>query len=153
MEGSNPSDVRATILAQHQHLRALLGVIRRHAEQVLAGDQAAPWELRRRVLDLEQAFGAHLDTEEAIMVPLIESIDAWGPVRAETIRNEHREQRAILERASDEATSAAIPPRELAHAMIALVSDILADMVREEQDVLRSSLLRDDIIAVDQSSG
>ena len=148
-----PSEVRARILAQHRDLRRLLTQVRSLADQVLAGDRGLLAELRRQAVELELVFLAHLETEEAILLPVLEGIDVWGPVRVRHIRKEHEQQRSVLERAGDSATSASISPQVLASSMRALVDDLLEDMKGEERDMLNADLLRDDVVVEDQSDG
>ena len=149
----HPTEVRALILAQHRDLRKLLAQIRALADGVLAGDRGLHLELRRQSVELELVFLAHLETEEAILLPVLEEIDAWGPVRVRHIREEHAHQRSVLEGAGDSATSAAVSAQELATVMRALVEEILEDMKGEERDMLNPDLLRDDVVISDQSDG
>jgi hypothetical protein len=41
-------------------------------------------------------FSLHLDSEEDLLLPLVERADAWGPQRAEAMRVEHQAQRMLL---------------------------------------------------------
>lgn len=148
-----PSEVRAKILGQHKELRKLLAVIRALSEQVLAGERGALSELRRQSVELETVFLAHLETEEAILLPILKTIDAWGAVRVQHIEEEHARQRAVLDSAGNNATSAAVPPQQLAQLMRSVVDDILEDMKSEERDMLDPRLLRDDPVVDDQSDG
>ena len=109
--------------------------------------------LRRTVVDLEGAFEDHLVFEETKLLPVLPTLDAWGPLRAEQMKREHAAQRAIFDQAGEHATSAAIAPPALAEMMHALVADMLDDMKREEQDLLHSDLLRDNLVTIDQTDG
>src|SRR5207245_2508532 len=40
---------------------------------------------------------AHLAAEEELLGPVLERIDAWGPVRLDLLRTEHAHQRAVLD--------------------------------------------------------
>lgn len=148
-----PTEVRALILAQHQQLRRLLARIRLLADEVLGGDHKAVGNLRRQAVELELVFLAHLETEEALLLPTLETLDAWGHVRTGHIREEHARQREVLQSAGDDATSAAVSPQALAATMRSLVDDILEDMKGEERDMLYPDLLRDDPVVFDQSDG
>jgi hypothetical protein len=92
----------------------------------------------------------HLATEEALLGPVLERIDAWGPVRLDLLRAEHAHQRAVLSvLRSDRA--AAVPPLTLARRLLGLLDDIIADMDAEDRDLLDPRVLRDDLIQLDAS--
>ena len=92
----------------------------------------------------------HLSTEEALLGPVLERIDAWGPVRLELMHAEHAHQRAVLAvLRSDRA--AALAPQLLARRAIGLLDDIVADMDAEDRDLLDPKVLCDDVVHLDAS--
>jgi iron-sulfur cluster repair protein YtfE (RIC family) len=141
---------RQTLHAQHQHLRAVIAEVRQCALDVLGTESRDCSDLRARVGELRDDLEGHLATEEALLEPVLERIDAWGPVRLDLLRAEHAHQRAVLSLLrSDRA--AALPPAQLARRVLGLLDDISADMDAEDRDLLDPRVLRDDVIQLDAS--
>ena len=153
MDPRHISKVRAQVQAQHEVLRRQLVRLDGLARQVLDGDGAAVMELRRQTVELELGLLTHLAYEEKYLLPLLERLDAWGDVRVLEMRTDHARQREVLALAGDEATSATVGPRQLGEMVRTLVADLLADMRREEEDLLHPDFLRDDLVAIDQTDG
>ena len=139
---------RTTLQRQHLQLRSLIATVREAAVAVLEGADAA--ELRLRIADLTTELQAHMATEEALLGPVLERIDAWGPVRLDLMRAEHAHQRGVMallrSRGSD-----ALAPEPLARRTIQLLEEILSDMDAEDRDILDAKVLRDDLIQLDAS--
>jgi hypothetical protein len=89
--------------------------------------------------------------EEELLLPAIAEVDAWGPVRAEQMAEDHQAQRATIARLNDMGRRA--ESASLAGEAMALGKALLADMRREETDLLHPDLLRDDVIAIGQFLG
>ncbi len=146
----NHEERRQTLHAQHQQLRAVIAEVRQAALEVLGAESEDSSELRDRVGRLREDLERHLSLEEALLEPVLERIDAWGPIRLELLRTEHAHQRAVLSLLrSDRA--AAIPPLQLARRVLGLLDDISADMDAEDRDLLDARVLRDDPIQLDAS--
>ncbi len=146
----NHEERRTTLQLEHQQLRTLIAQVRGAAVDVLGGEAADSQELRNQVGALRTRLEEHLATEEALLGPVLERIDAWGPVRLDLMRAEHAHQRAVLAvLRSDRA--AAIPPELLARRTLGLLDDILTDMDAEDRDLLDPKVLRDDVIQLDAS--
>ncbi len=146
----NHEDRRRILVNQHRDLRALIGNVRAAALEVLenATDDSIP--LRNLIGELRDAMEKHLATEESLLGPVLERIDAWGPVRLDLMRAEHAHQRAVLAvLRSDRA--AALSPQLLSRRLLGLLDDILTDMDAEDRDLLDARVLRDDIIQLDAS--
>src|SRR6266566_7166189 len=120
---------RTVLRAQHDHLRELIWALRDAAASVLAsGDES----LRERGPALAVAisvFGrelrVHLAVEEELLGPILEQVDAWGPVRLELMRAEHAHQRAVLDVLR---TDGRLGARQMARRASGLTEDVLADM-------------------------
>jgi hypothetical protein len=141
---------RQTLHAQHQQLRAVIAEVREAALEILGTEATDCGDLRMRVSVLYDDLHRHLATEEALLEPVLERIDAWGPVRLDLLRAEHAHQRAVLSLLrSDRA--AALPPLVLSRRVLGLLDDIMADMDAEDRDLLDPRVLRDDIIQLDAS--
>ena len=141
---------RQTLHSQHQHLRVVIAGVREAALDIVGREGGDSTGLRMRISALRDDLERHLATEEALLGPVLERIDAWGPVRLDLLRAEHAHQRAVLSLLrSDRA--AALPPLPLARRVLALLDDISADMDAEDRDLLDPRVLRDDLIQLDAS--
>jgi hypothetical protein len=131
MRAGSLSDVRRTILRQHEELRARLRGLAQVA--TLASIRSRSSSLSVLLLRFAARFDAHLALEERELAPRIRTLDAWGSVREAALLAEHREQRIELERvcalAEDPASAGTA---EVALAVNALVRDLLEDMDHEE---------------------
>jgi hypothetical protein len=141
---------RQTLHAQHQQLRGVIAEVREAALEVLGTGPDECAALRMRISVLRDDMERHLTTEEALLGPVLERIDAWGPVRLDLLRADHAHQRAVLSvLRSDRA--AALSPLVLSRRVLGLLDDIIADMEAEDRDLLDPRVLRDDIIQLDAS--
>jgi hemerythrin-like domain-containing protein len=141
-----PSEVRERILKEHESLRALARNVENLADRAVTRDGAQ--ELLKRIDEFWFALNRHIDGEEMALAPILQSIDAWGPVRLERMKSMHVEQRAALGAIHRAITETRIMSEvyEQARRLIAVV---LFDMADEEGDLLHPDLLRDDIIAIE----
>ena len=146
----NHEERRTILMTQHRDLRVLVANVRAAALEILEHGSDESSVLRNLIGDLRTDMERHLATEEALLGPILERIDAWGPVRLDLMRAEHAHQRAVLAvLRSDRA--AALSPQVLARRILGLLDDILADMDAEDRDLLDARVLRDDIIQLDAS--
>lgn len=136
-----PAQVREQVLSQHRGLRRLLGQAMAVTEDKVA--QIAQ-ELRRNFL-------YHLTFEETFMFPALRDADIWGPQRLDAVTAEHRQQRAELDGLIDLLRDGR-PAAEIAQAVKALAEKLEKDMEAEEAELLNPNLLRDDVVAIDQST-
>jgi len=146
-----PSEVRSLVLAEHVELRKRLAEIDAITSHILAGLESGERNLREKVGQLCVLLERHLALEETTLLPAIHDIDAWGPVRADHLRQEHQAQRAALVRLDRICAQAAIV--ELARTAQTFGRTLLEDMKLEEQELLNSTLLRDDLVTIDQFLG
>ena len=123
---------RALLLLQHKQLRERIVEVGEAAANVLACSEG---ELAGRASELTQAVMAfaedmnlHLAAEEELLGPVLERLDAWGPVRLELLRSEHAHQRTLLHTLH---TDRSLEPREMARRVRSLVADVLVDMNAE----------------------
>jgi iron-sulfur cluster repair protein YtfE (RIC family) len=146
-----PSEVRMRISAEHKQLRRELVTLQTMA-RAAALDEERTRELCAMLRGFIADFERHLQAEERHLMPLVEEIPAWGPMRAAHMRGEHFMQRTLLQEMHDKAARV---DDALAFAIEvdALVLQILADMREEESAVLSADTLRDDVVAIDQTCG
>ncbi len=126
---------RRGILAQHVHLRELLGRAQALAQARLEGDLAVPDAVASAVGDVRSAMEVHLTYEEAVLLPLFRADVPQGIERAERLLDEHLRQRATLAALHREAYRHPELPT-LAVKLAALVSWLLADMAEEESSMI-----------------
>jgi hypothetical protein len=152
---SQPLDAdhaRRAVLAQHGALRSLLHRAAATAEASLDGRPLAPDAVASSIGDIRTTFDVHLTFEEKVLIPLLEMDLPLGPERAQRVREEHAQQRTMLEALHREALASPSLPTlsiKLAH----LVDWLLHDMTEEEQSLLTPDVIRDDQIAIDQTCG
>jgi hypothetical protein len=147
-----PEEVRARTLAQHTALRLALADLRAAAmrlKDVGEGEQ----HLRVETLRFATQFEEHLRFEERHLVPLLPTLDAWGPARLGHLHAEHARQREQLGTFVTVCRGAECLDRGFPELVAMMVVDLLEDMAIEEEVLLHPDLLRDDIIAIDQTDG
>lgn len=148
-----PSEVRRQVLEDHARLRMALSELRSTAQWARTGAPERAQSLRDEAGLLTDLFFRHLEMEEAILVPTLREVDAWGEARAERVLEEHREQRQMLLDLLQDLDRA--PERLGRHAryVLWLADAIEADMLHVEASVLSEELLHDDIVNVDAMGG
>jgi hypothetical protein len=150
---SSPASVRARILEEHVRIKAQLLRIDRLLRAAKAGASGALEGLLVETSALVDTFRAHLDLEDRELAPLLESIDAWGPIRREELAREHARQRAELDVLAARLQVGPSVDPELVQAVAVFTAELLADMEEEEQSSLDKDTLRDDVIAIAQFGG
>jgi acetoin utilization protein AcuB len=143
-EAMTPSQVREVILSEHVHIRGLLDRAEHAARQVRESPTDEGSErLAAAGGQLYASLGAHMELENRVLVPALESIDAWGRVRAEGLRREHAEQKGALEAAQAELGRSEQPAREKADGVLRMVAMLRKDLELEEETLLSARLLQD----------
>ena len=123
-----PSEVRLIILGEHDEIRKQMIEIEKLAQE---NDSTS---LKEAVIRFQKTFLAHLQHEEKILWPVLQTMDSWGTVRIQNIAKEHKEQRQMVKN----LTSLEAVREFLAH--------LTCDMAAEENDFLNPDFLRDDLI-------
>jgi len=148
-----PSQVRRTILEDHEHLRGELVALESLAN-VLAAGHREPLAAALSALEaMKQRFFDHLDLEEAIMVPALRDADSWGPERADLVLREHGEQRAELEELVVQLAQPGIAAEAVGRRILSWIEALRVDMDNEETAVLSPDLLRDDVVSINLEAG
>lgn len=148
-----PSQVRRTILDDHEHLRGALSALESLAK-ALARGHAEPLAAALEALEaMKGRFFDHLDLEEAIMVPALRDADAWGPERADLVLREHAEQRVELEDLVVELRREDLATEAVGKRILAWIEALRVDMEHEESAVLDPDLLRDDVVSIQLEAG
>ena len=107
--------------------------------------EAARSALRQRALELCDQMAAHIAFENQVLVPVVEVVDAWGPVRAQRILEEHEDQLELLEVYVDMLMGDAESNQAVSAVVWQLVQCIGQDMREEEAQVLGPEFLSDRI--------
>ena len=133
------SEIRRRILEEHAELRVIAGAVQELAERVCRGEAQSVGALRLRGLELHERLARHLDHEDEVLIPAVRDAPGCGARRAERLRREHREQRAllayILERLNDLTRPSLVLGRELGN-----FAELLHDDIRYEEETLLPSL-------------
>jgi iron-sulfur cluster repair protein YtfE (RIC family) len=140
-----------TIFEQHEALRTLLESARRVAGRVAGGDDSGVSLLPHLLLAVRISFGRHLETEERLLLPILQDDWPLGPERARRLVEEHTRQRAEI--AALWAASINGDVATVARRLMILADDLLEDMQAEERTLRTPDYLRDDVVSIDQNSG
>lgn len=146
-----PSEIRSELMDDHDALR---GLTARAAELVAALRAGAPSRdaLREALGALADATHAHNAHEEALLRGIIPTVDAWGPVRADVMYEQHRLEHKELHDAILRCREA-LEAEALCAEVDAMLAGLAAHMAREEEAFLGADVLRDDAVVVDTSDG
>ena len=144
VEPGSSSAVRDAILSQHDRLRVLLVNIGSQAAGATAADELEL--LRSETRRLYEVLDEHMAFEERTLPTALRDVIGWGAALQAQMEEEHARQRAML------AAAAALEPvgRELADGVRAFVDTLLADMEKEEQELLQADV---DAMTVDGEGG
>lgn len=137
---------RACLCRQHESLRKRVDATRSAAFAALAGGEDTT-QLACAIAALEAELTLHLQSEEALLGPILGAIDAWGPVRLERLRTEHRQQRAFFLVLTDPSSGI----ETIARRTMAFCGELLDDMDFEERELFGENVLRDDCVTLDAS--
>jgi len=145
------SDIRKTILGEHEALRARMKELQQALEGLERAAVGVPSTLSSALQGFLEEFLRHIAHEEAILRPVLAHIDAWAQERVKSMDAEHAEQRLRLMELSKVDPSA--DPRGFVARVRETLEWIRDDMAGEEKGVLSPDLLRDDIIILDTFGG
>lgn len=136
------SEIRAELLLQHAELRRLVRDVLDATERWKSGQSRD--DLHRALGRLSSLVRTHNAREEELLRTIMPGIDAWGPVRAALMLDEHVREHEDLLRALLE-TSVAPDASDAAPALADLAARMLQHMEREEKTFLGEDLLRDEL--------
>ncbi|MEM9194442.1 MAG: CBS domain-containing protein [Myxococcota bacterium] len=143
-----PSAIRKRALNEHRTMRRQIDLIEELSGRILGGNEDLEGELRLAATDLYRTLNQHILMVEALVVPVLESADAFGPQRRKALEEEHARQknelRKILAVVAEEGTG---PVRTLAEALGPLIEALRSEIAHEEQ-AMKEDLFRDDVLNV-----
>jgi hypothetical protein len=130
-------DRKRVLLAQHERIGALAAMVRAAAGAALSAEDPVPppftEHLEQAIEALVAGMEAHLDTEEALIRPVLWRMGSWGRYRFDMLRAEHVQQRATLHALCSERSR--IEPYRRARKAASLAEEIVRDMRVEERDL------------------
>ena len=144
------SKVRRIILVEHEGLRIGLRALEGPLDQVAMGEVSALKTAQEQVQALLQTFIRHVEHEERILRPILETVDAWGAARVKSMDEEHAEQRKVVSRLAE--LDPISDPAAWARQVRTFGAELLRDMADEEKTCLSPDVLRDDIVSVQGDS-
>jgi CBS domain-containing protein len=142
----SPGQVRDVIRAEHVHIRGLLARAEAAAKDLLTSSSSDDDGLRPLRLAAQLLYASlttHIELETRLLVPVLESADAWGRVRADGLRREHAEQTHALELGLKTLGDATLSPRALAEGVTRMVHMLRTDLELEEETLLNARVLQD----------
>jgi len=130
-------DRKIVLLAQHERVAELAGMVRAAAGAVLSAEEPVPVpqieRLEKSIEALAVQLEAHLDTEEALIRPVLCAMGSWGRFRFERLRAEHVQQRATLRALRSERSG--IETYRRARNAASLAEELASDLKLEERDL------------------
>ncbi|MCA9513042.1 MAG: hemerythrin domain-containing protein [Myxococcota bacterium] len=148
-----PNELRERILSDHAQLRRALADLEELSHAALDRGATGREELRRAGEHFLFQLEEHMRHEDDQLVPLLRTIDAWGPERAHLVEEDHRAQRAQMRVYLDALRRRDAPRAELADLLLEIASWLRRDMDDEEEVTLRPDVLRDDVVGIDVEAG
>jgi hypothetical protein len=136
------SEIRADLLDEHARLRYLIGEVLIVANGWRAGDPGRD-DVLVAIGELSSAVKTHNAFEERLLRWVIPTLDAWGPVRADVMLEEHVKEHEDMLRALATAGTE-LHPEVAVPALGELANRMLSHMEREEEAFLREDFLRDE---------
>lgn len=134
------------ILLQHAELRISMRRLERNLRRMASADAAIPLDVRLNrdaARELCARVLSHMAFEERVLAPALEQLDAWGKLRAERLRADHEEQRAMVDEWLSVLDGNCDSGDEVAAIVQTLLSHLRRDMQEEEETLLRADLLVD----------
>jgi iron-sulfur cluster repair protein YtfE (RIC family) len=141
------NEIRNDIVAQHAALRELLDDVETLAKEFEQGADAGAdasdvgARLRERGMELYQSFGAHLESEQAMLEPALENAGPEGERLASRLRSEHHEQRELLKYLIGRLEQHPQPTILIARELQNFAGFLRFEMVHEEETMLSDAVL------------
>lgn len=136
------AEIRARILADHDEIRDVLDEIDRLRQRFEQDGSDVGEEIRRVGVGLIEVFAVHLDLEESLLLPVLQTVPERGEQMAARLAHEHKEQRELLDYLMNRLEQSTRPTTLITRELGAFASYVRADMDHEESTILRENLLR-----------
>jgi hemerythrin-like domain-containing protein len=136
-----PAEARSQILDEHARLRDRLDEIEKLTSRFEEGGEDVGKELRELGVALFEVFAAHLNLEDAQLVPALRSIPERGAVLAKRLEREHKEQRELLTYLLSRLEQEHRPTTLIARELQGFCDYLRVDMGHEEETLLQEQIL------------
>ena len=144
--------VRAQLLAQHEHLLQIIAGCEEVATEIVGGREDGWRRLLGLVIELLEAFEQHNRDEESRLRPLLRELDSFGDVRVAQMLRDHVEEHDALRLALRAVADVEVPDRA-ARAALDMLERLRRHMAAEECHFLNDRTIKDDLVAVDMFTG
>jgi len=144
-------NIRITLLAQHELLRRHITRARQLAE-LWSKKERFRNDLEQCLRDLAEELTSHNKCEERLLGDIMPTIDAWGPLRAEAMLDEHMAEHQALAHQLNVA-SRETDARIGAARLSTMLQTLLEHMENEERTFLSESILSDSLAPRDTFGG
>jgi hemerythrin-like domain-containing protein len=138
-----PAEARAQILDEHDRLRDRLDEIEELTTRFEKGGPDVGRALREQGVALFEVFAAHLNLEDAQLVPALRTIPERGDGLARRLEREHKEQRELLTYLLSRLEQESRPTTLVARELQGFCEYLRLDMGHEEATLLQEAILRD----------
>ena len=133
-------EIRARVIEEHQKLREIIEELE-SLNKRFDCDEDVGAEILEVGVGLYEVFAAHLALEDSLLAPALAEIRDEGPMLAERLVHEHREQREmltyLLRRLEEQGRPTALVSNELR----SFCEYLQRDMKHEEASILDADLL------------
>jgi len=146
-------ELRSRAIALHGELRVELRNALHLATRVDRGDRNAIEALGQVADELVGLTHRHISFERERLGPFLEGANAWGPERARLLVEIERQQQDEALSAAAALVAALSRPESLVVATRRLARAVLRAMRLEERELLRSDVMREEVVVSDQSTG
>ena len=148
-----PNQLRIRMLTEHSELRSALADLDERSREALDGRPSGYCDLRTAGRSVLFQLERHMRREEEHLIPILQTVDAWGEARASRVEDEHRRQRAEMCRYLEMLERTDLDDSHVAMLLLDLTEWLARDMDEEEQTILHPDLLRDDVVAIHAEAG
>jgi hypothetical protein len=145
---SKPSLIRTQALDEYELLRRTLDELDHLTARLLAEGSSAVSQTLAVASKLLRELSAHVDVQRLCILPTVRLADVWGDVRADLLAKDHTDRCEDL-RAIEFEYGGAVDARALAADLEEFSLVLRADLKRQEQGVLHTDALRDDVVETD----
>lgn len=140
--------LREMLLDQHRILRELAAQIRDLAHRLRAGEQGVEEELRSLLGVFSDQASVHITFENEALLPILPTLDAWGPQREAMMLDHHMEEHLTLFEALDAATGPS-SSEELIRSAEHAIDAFLAHMDEEERTLVNKKVLSNTCVTIE----
>lgn len=147
-----PDEILHRVQDEHEAIRTQIESLLESTREVRRSSADAP-RLWQPTLELCRMLQRHLDFEDETFLPLLADSDAWGPVRVESIDDDHRAERAMIAALVEDIAAGTRSDAELVDEIAWFLRALEHDMFDEERLALDGDVVSTECVSIDQSDG